>query len=205
MPVEHVQLVSGHEVEHSPHGLLAEEMPAFVEKHPAPGERRIVLYLHARIAPAVARPLGQLQQRLAGVERAGVVGRLHGDSAGRHGKDVPLLRYRCVRRARHRNCVRVLFRREEPFPGRHLLGHRNQAGLCFAQRYFERLRLLHDFKPGNGQKAVCANDGRARFAAIRPRKGIAAFYLQRSQAAKSHVCNGAIWNCEMAALDIGEE
>jgi len=60
MPMEHVQLVHRHEIEHLTHGLLSEEVPPLVKQNAAPAIRRRVHNLHARIVPSCIRLLGEL-------------------------------------------------------------------------------------------------------------------------------------------------
>lgn len=67
MPVQHVQLEHGRQVEDALHRGLAHEVTAVVDEHATPAELRSVLDLHAWTR-TILKP--QLPQRLPRVERA---------------------------------------------------------------------------------------------------------------------------------------
>ena len=80
VPVEAVEFVLRHQVEHLLDGLLAEEVAALVQVRAAPAVGGCVLDLHARPGFAVL----QLRERHAGVEAPGRVRARHRDSVGGH-------------------------------------------------------------------------------------------------------------------------
>ena len=93
VPVEAVELVLRHQVEHLLDRLLAEEVAALVEVRAAPAVGGGVLDLHARPGFSVL----QLRERHAGVEAPGRVGARHGDAVGGHLQAVALRRHGGVR------------------------------------------------------------------------------------------------------------
>ena len=82
MPVQNVQLVVGHEIDHFLDRLLAEEVAAFVQKRSAPAVVGRVDDFDAGIGELAILDLAELPERLLGVEAAGLVRRSDGDTAG---------------------------------------------------------------------------------------------------------------------------
>ena len=94
MPVQAVHLVLRHEVDHTLHLLLAEEMTAVVDEEPAPFVLGRVLDLNAwiRLLLRLRLDAPELRQRHARVERARGVGAAHRHTVLRDGNLVPLWR-----------------------------------------------------------------------------------------------------------------
>ncbi len=131
VPVEHVQLVLGHQVDDLENDVLAEEMAAVVDHHAAPAVARRVLDVHGGDARHVDIDVGQLLERFEGVERAVVVRAFDDDLAVLHREFVALGRQR-----------RVL---DEPAERRvdRARGHHARA-----RQQLERLRFGHDGTAG---------------------------------------------------------
>ena len=118
MPVEHVELVARHQVEHPPDRPLAEEPLRLAEMNAAPLERGRVLDLHARI-PDV-RPVrglhGQLGERHAGVERTCVICAAYRYAVRRDRQFISLRRNGRVDLHLRRGLYMALAARDEHFP-----------------------------------------------------------------------------------------